>query len=83
VLCLAFPVHPPGRRDDPSKSRLPELDSVTVPTLVVQGENDPFGMPPPGPNRSVVVLPGDHSLRATGQVATAVTEWLLVLLAAL
>jgi predicted alpha/beta-hydrolase family hydrolase len=83
LLCLAFPVHPPGRGDDPSKSRLPELDSVTVPTLVVQGENDPFGMPPPGPNRSVVVLPGDHSLRATGQVATAVTEWLLVLLAAL
>jgi predicted alpha/beta-hydrolase family hydrolase len=83
VLCLAFPVHPPGRGDDPSKGRLPELDSVTVPTLVVQGENDPFGMPPPGPNRSVVTLPGDHSLRATAQVAAAVAEWLLVLLAAL
>src|SRR4029453_2033124 len=41
VLCLAFPVHPPGRGDDPAKSRLPELDAVTVPTLVVQGERDP------------------------------------------
>ena len=46
VLCLAFPVHPPGRGDDPTKSRLPELDAVTVPTLVVQGERDPFGIPP-------------------------------------
>ena len=43
MLCLAFPVHPPGR---PEKSRLDELDAVTVPTLVVQGERDPFGMPP-------------------------------------
>ena len=34
VLCLAFPVHPPGR---PEKTRLPELDAVTVPALVVQG----------------------------------------------
>jgi predicted alpha/beta-hydrolase family hydrolase len=83
VLCLAFPVHPPGRGDDPSKSRLPELDSVTVPTLVIQGANDPFGMPPAGPHRSVVTLPGDHSLRATGQVGAAVSEWLFVLLAAL
>src|SRR5207253_2837138 len=45
VLCLAFPVYPPGRGDDPSKSRLYELDGVRVPTLVVQGESDPFGMP--------------------------------------
>ena len=83
VLCLAFPVHPPGRGDDPSKSRVGELDAVTVPTLVVQGERDPFGMPPPGPNRSVVTVAGDHSLRSTGAVAAAVSEWLLVVLAAL
>ena len=43
VLCLAFPLHPPGH---PEKSRLAELDTVCVPTLVVQGENDPFGTPP-------------------------------------
>ena len=57
VLCLAFPVHPPGRGDDPTKSRLSELDAVTVPTLVVQGERDPFGIPPEGPNRTVVLVP--------------------------
>jgi hypothetical protein len=83
VLCLAFPVHPPGRGDDPSKSRLPELDAVAVPTLVVQGERDPFGMPPPGPNRSVVRVPGDHSLRGAQAVAAAISEWLPICLAAI
>ena len=60
VLCLAFPVHPPGR---PEKTRMPELDGVTVPTLVVQGESDPFGSPEPAHHREIVVLPGDHSLK--------------------
>jgi predicted alpha/beta-hydrolase family hydrolase len=76
VLCLAFPLHPPGRADDPSKSRLPELDSVAVPVLVVQGERDPFGMPPAAPNRKVVRVPGDHSLRSSAAVGDAVGEWL-------
>jgi uncharacterized protein len=76
VLCLAFPVHPPGKPADPSKSRLPELDAVRVPVLVVQGESDPFGMPPSGPNRSVVKVPGNHSLRTTAPIEAAVAEWL-------
>jgi hypothetical protein len=81
ILCLAFPVHPPGKGDDPSKSRLYELDAVKVPTLVVQGERDPFGMPPPKrPKRKVVQVPGDHSLRNTGPVAAAVSDWLAGLL---
>jgi hypothetical protein len=73
VLCLAFPVHPPGR---PEKSRLAELDAVEVPTLVVQGDSDPFGMPPDGPNRNVVPIPGTHSLKNTDAVAAAVSDWL-------
>jgi len=76
VLCLAFPLHPPGRADDPAKSRLAELDSVRVPTLVVQGERDPFGMPPEGPHRQVIRVPGNHSLRSTVPVADAVGKWL-------
>lgn len=76
VLCLAFPVHAPGKGDDPTKSRLYELDAVTVPTLVVQGERDAFGMPPDGPNRTVVHVPGDHALRNTEPVAAAVSDWL-------
>jgi uncharacterized protein len=73
VLCLAFPLHPPGR---PEKSRLAELDAVELPTLVVQGERDPFGLPPPGPNRTVVTVPGTHSLRSSATVAAAVGQWL-------
>jgi predicted alpha/beta-hydrolase family hydrolase len=77
VLCLAFPLHPPGK---PEKTRLPELESVSVPTLVVQGERDPFGIPPPGPNRQVVLIPGTHSLRSGSTVASAVSDWLARLL---
>jgi predicted alpha/beta-hydrolase family hydrolase len=74
VICLAFPVHPPGR---PEKSRLDELDAVTVPVLVVQGARDPFGMPPSAPQRTVIEVNGDHSLRAGAkQVEAAVVEWL-------
>ena len=73
VLCLAFPLHPPGR---PEKSRLDELEAVEVPVLIVQGESDPFGTPPDGPNRTVVRIPGTHSLRSTVTVAAAVSDWL-------
>jgi uncharacterized protein len=74
VLCLAFPLHPPGK---PEKTRLDELDAVTVPTLVVQGERDPFGLPPPGPQRTVVTIPGTHSLRSSTAVAEVVAAWLV------
>jgi predicted alpha/beta-hydrolase family hydrolase len=74
VLCLAFPVHPPGR---PEKSRLEELDAVSVPTLVVQGETDPFGMPPAAPGRTVAAIPGNHALkRDIAALKAAVTAWL-------
>jgi predicted alpha/beta-hydrolase family hydrolase len=78
VLCLAFPLQPPRRRDGAAPpSRLDELDEVTVPVLVVQGASDPFGMPPPSPTRTVVEVAGNHSLRADlPAVATAVREWL-------
>jgi predicted alpha/beta-hydrolase family hydrolase len=73
VLCLAFPLEPPGR----AVSRLDELDAVTVPTLVVQGERDAFGSPPPAPNREVVRVPGDHTLKADlDAVAAAAATWL-------
>lgn len=76
VLCLAFPLHPPGKADDPAKSRLGELEAVTVPVLIVQGERDPFGMPPDGPTRRVVRVPGNHSLGSTDTVEAAVKDWL-------
>jgi uncharacterized protein len=74
VLCLAFPVHAPGR---PEKTRQPELDAVALPTLVVQGDSDPFGMPTAGPNRTVIAVAGNHSLRTDlDAVGAAVGDWL-------
>jgi predicted alpha/beta-hydrolase family hydrolase len=78
VLCLAFPLHPPGRDPDaPPKTRLPELEAVDVPVLIVQGDADRFGMPVAAAGREVVVVPGDHALkRDVGAVAAAATSWL-------
>jgi uncharacterized protein len=74
VLCLAFPLHPPGR---PANTRQPELDAVAVPVLVVQGASDPFGMPAGGEGRSVVTVPGNHSLTSDlPAVVEAVRAWL-------
>ncbi|MBC6448364.1 alpha/beta hydrolase family protein [Actinokineospora xionganensis] len=74
VVCLAFPVHPPGK---PEKTRQPELDAVPVPTLVVQGESDPFGRPAEAHHRDVVLMPGDHSLKKElPRISRTVEEWL-------
>ncbi len=74
VVGLAFPLHPPGR---PEKSRLDELELPSCPVLVVQGDRDPFGMPPAGPGRSVEVIAGaDHNLRSsTAHVAEIVVRF--------
>ena len=79
VLCLAFPLRPPRRAGAaPAASRLSELDAVTVPTLVVQGENDRFGLPPGVERRTVVQVPGDHALKADlDAVATSARDWLV------
>jgi hypothetical protein len=83
VLCLAFPLHPPARTPKdgaepaPRPSRLGELEAAGVPVLVVQGERDPFGMPPPGPGRTVVAVAGDHRLASDlAGVAAALRDWL-------
>ena len=82
VVCLAFPLQPPRRSGSaPRPSRLAELDEVAVPTLVVQGARDQFGIPPPGRQRKVVEVSGDHSLKGDlPAVAAAVQSWLADLL---
>ncbi|MFJ9901551.1 alpha/beta family hydrolase [Streptomyces sp. NPDC101152] len=86
VLALSFPLHPPGR---PERSRAGELLGSGVPTLVVQGGNDPFGKPeefPDGDFRLVEVPYADHGFatpkraeitqdRAVAMVTDAVVEW--------
>ncbi|MEV5676955.1 MULTISPECIES: alpha/beta hydrolase family protein [unclassified Streptomyces] len=87
VLALSFPLHPPGR---PEKSRADELLGTGVPTLVVQGGNDPFGRPAefPGGSYELAEVPyGDHGFavpkrsgltedQAMGILTKAVTGWL-------
>lgn len=88
VLCLAFPLHPPGR---PEKSRAPELATPLahgIPTLVVQGSADPFGAPaevraaaaahsPDDSFLEVFEVPGNHSpSRDLLLVTRSVLDWL-------
>ena len=84
VLCLAFPLRPPGR----TAERTAELTAPQVPRLVVQGGRDAFGVPAAGPGLEVHVVDGaDHAFavrRKDGrtaddvhaEVAAAVTAWL-------
>jgi len=82
VVCLAFPLQPPRRAGKAAApSRLVELEAVAVPTLVVQGTLDLFGVPHAGGQRTVVEVPGDHSLKADlAAVSAAVQSWLAALL---
>ena len=81
VLALSFPLHPPGR---PERSRLPELLGARVPTLVVQGERDPFGTPAEFPDHlDLAVVPSaDHSLRVPKTAGITQDEALAVVLEA-
>jgi len=79
VVALAFPTRAPGR---PDRDRLDELAMPTVPVLVVQGDRDPFGVPPPARGRTVhLIAGGTHALRgpAAGAAAAAVVGWLIPL----
>jgi hypothetical protein len=77
VLCLAFPLLAPRRRDGTRPSRLDELAAVKLPVLIIQGTNDPFGMPPKARNRKVIEVAGDHSLRKDRPaIAAAARAWL-------
>ncbi|MGV9215572.1 alpha/beta hydrolase family protein [Micromonospora sp. RB23] len=74
VLALAFPLHPPGK---PERSRAAEL-ATGLPTLVVNGDRDPFGVPEAGPGVQVVTRPGEtHDLRRDpAGTAGVVRDWL-------
>ncbi|MFC0005887.1 alpha/beta hydrolase family protein [Micromonospora siamensis] len=74
IVALAFPLHPPGR---PERSRAEEL-LTGLPTLVVNGDRDPFGVPAPGGPVRVVTRPGErHDLRKDPVgTAAVVRDWL-------
>ncbi len=79
VLALAFPLHPPGK---PESSRAEELDPA-IPTLVVNGDSDPFGVPSPVGAVEVVVRPGErHDLRRDPSAVSGIAvDWLTALVA--
>jgi predicted alpha/beta-hydrolase family hydrolase len=76
IVCLAFPLHLPGR---PEKSRLSELLAAAQPRLVLQGSKDSFGTGEEIraaigglPGIAVVDLPGaDHSYRIAARSAAS------------
>jgi predicted alpha/beta-hydrolase family hydrolase len=40
LVCLGYPFHPTGNRE---RLRIEHLKTIRTPTLIVQGERDPFG----------------------------------------
>lgn len=67
LICLGYPFHPPG---NPDKLRTDHLEKLTVPSLVCQGERDPFGTrgevaayPLPSAIKLVWLPDGDHDLK--------------------
>lgn len=66
LVCLGYPFHPPGKRE---QTRTAHLEHLRTPTLIVQGERDEFGTPSDvadyrlSPAIELLWLPdGDHSL---------------------
>ncbi|MEZ5114876.1 MAG: alpha/beta family hydrolase [Candidatus Nanopelagicales bacterium] len=90
VLCLAFPLHPPGRR---GASRLDELAEATAvaPVVVVQGARDAFGGPDEvagaalelGVSVLTVAVPyADHSFKVPARAPVTQAETLQVVVSA-
>lgn len=84
VLCLSFPLHPPGK---PETSRAGELRlplSHGIPMHVVQGRRDPFGTPDevraelPDPTL-VTEVAGEHTVKDTGALVRAAAAFLATL----
>ena len=74
VLALAFPLYPRGVVE---RSRAAEL-ATGLPTLVVNGDRDPFGVPEAGGSVTVAVRPGArHDLRTDLRgTAVLVGDWM-------
>lgn len=67
LVCLGYPFHPPGK---PDQLRIEHLRDLKTPTLILQGERDPFGKPDevdqyglPGTIQVKWLADGDHSFK--------------------
>lgn len=81
-LCLGYPFHPPGK---PGTPRTQHLSVLATPTLILQGERDPFGRREEvegytlSPQVRVEWIPnGDHSFKPSrGSGHTEAGNWML------
>lgn len=73
VVCLGYPLHPPGK---PEQLRVAHLPSIRTPLLIIQGERDAFGTPDElrphldamkADVRLHVIPRADHSLAVRGR----------------
>jgi len=78
VLALAFPLHPPGHPERSRAGELRQARDAGADVLVLNGQNDPFGVPEPEDADRVVVLPGQtHALsKDPGVISAEVVSWL-------
>lgn len=67
LVCIGYPFHPPG---SPEKLRTAHLAKLATPTMILQGERDPFGLPDEVESydlspaiRVEWLADGDHSLK--------------------
>ena len=84
LVLLSYPLHPPGR---PERLRVEHFGAVDVPTLVVNGDRDPFGTPGEL-ERELAAVAGPVTLKllegqrhdpapaADAEIVAAVTEFL-------
>ncbi len=88
VIALGYPLHPPGKPDQPRTAHLP---AITSPVLIVQGEHDVFGTPSElepviatmqAPVTLHVVAGGDHSFKVRGRPSEQIYESLFEIVAA-
>jgi len=83
LILISYPLHPPGT---PDRLRTEHLPDVTVPTLFVSGDHDPFGSPlelasattlVAGRVTTVTIEGRGHDLNASDDlIVAAVRSWL-------
>jgi uncharacterized protein len=73
LVCLGYPLHPPGR---PDQLRVSHLPRINIPVLIVQGSRDAFGTPDEirshvtGLQLELAVIEGgDHSFKQAKKLA--------------
>jgi predicted alpha/beta-hydrolase family hydrolase len=78
VVCFGYPFHPPGK---PQQLRTAHLETLQIPTLILQGTRDPFGTEAEvagytlSPAIRIEWLPdGDHSLKPRASSGTTERE---------